>query len=116
MTLIGAAIKIAQTVYKHRQTIVKVITAQDKYISTAWKAGGYHKATIYGIRTGAGAGALIGSLLSNQAEDSPGNGSIFPGKDVQQPTPYKSYKTRSRYSTKRFTPLKMVLGLEFVTL
>ena len=104
MTLLGPAIKIAQTVYKHRQSIYRVIVAQDKAIGGAYRKGGYGKATQYGVRTGAGAGALIGSLISNQAEDTPGNGiSTFPKKIPKRNPSRSTYKTRGR-QTRRCYP------------
>ena len=96
--VIGAAIKIATTVYKHRKAIYTVLTAQDKYIGAAWKGGRYGKATQYGVRTGAAAGALIGSLISNEAEDTPGNGIQTPIRNGKRFTPRKPYQTRGRYT------------------
>ncbi len=93
---LGVAIKIIQTVIKYRHGIYRVITAQDKAISQSMRIGGYGKAASYGVRTGAGAGALIGSLITDYAPDSPGNGiqTTIP----KRPTPSKPDKTRSGYS------------------
>ncbi len=99
MTVIAGAIKVAQTVYKYRKYIYRTLVAQDKAIGFGWKTGGYSKWTSAGIRHGALAGSVIGTLLSNQAEDTPGNGIQTPFKK-QQYAPSKSYQTRSRY-TKR---------------
>ncbi len=97
MTLIGPAIKIAQLVYKNRQTIYKVLIAQDKAIGGAYRKGGYGKATSYGVRSGAAAGSLIGSLITNIADDTPGNAIQTPFS--KQPiTTRKPYKTRKRFS------------------
>ena len=70
--------------------------AQDKAIGGAYRKGGYGKATQYGVRTGAGAGALIGSLLSNNALDTPGNELQTPYKKPIPIKTGKSYQTRLR--------------------
>ena len=92
MTLLAPAIKIAQIVYKNRQTIYKVLIAQDKAIGGAYRKGGYGKATTYGVRTGAAAGGLIGSIISNVAEDTPGNGFQTPLQPKS--TPRSTYQAR----------------------
>ena len=73
MTLIGIGIKIAQQVYKHRQSIYRTLVAQDRAISTSLKAGRWSKAASYGWRTGAAVGGLVGPLITNNAPDTPGN-------------------------------------------
>ncbi len=72
--IVRPAIAVVQQVYKHRKAIYAVMTAQDRYISSAFKYGGYGKATSYGVRSGALAGGVIGAFI-NEADDSPGNGS-----------------------------------------
>ncbi len=71
--IIVTAAKVATKVYKHRKAIYAVLTAQDRYISSAFRYGGYGKATSYGVRSGALAGSVIGAFINN-AEDTPGNG------------------------------------------
>ncbi len=94
--LIRPLIVVAQQVFKHRRTIYKVLTAQDKYISRSMKAGGYGKQAEYGVRSGALAGSIIGSFI-NQADDSPGNGAIPYKKPVIKTG--KQSQTRYRRST-----------------
>ncbi len=100
MAILSTAIKIAQQVYKNRQTLYKVITAQDKYVGQAWKKGGYGKASVYGVRSGAVLGTIAGSFIKNDADDSPGNGIQKPFTKTKLPSSGKSYQTRRRY-TKR---------------
>lgn len=90
-------IPIVQQVYKHRKTIYAVLTAQDRYISSAFRYGGYGKATSYGVRSGALAGSTIGYFISN-APDTPGNGIQTPFQ--KQPQTSKPYKTRNRFSSR----------------
>ncbi len=94
MALYGA-IKIGQLAFKYRKVIYKVLTAQDRAIGSAYRRGGYGKATQYGVRTGAGIGALSAPFIPNYAPDTPGNGiqKIF----QKQPTTRKPYKARNRY-------------------
>ncbi len=89
--IIVTAAKIAQTVYKHRKSIYAVVTAQDRYLSKAYRAGGYGKATNYGVRSGALAGSIIGTYI---APDSPGNDNAVQ-KQREQPPTGTPYKTRS---------------------
>ncbi len=105
LALVRPIIAVASQVFKHRKAIYAVLTAQDRYISSAFRYGGYGKATSYGVRSGALAGSVIGAFINN-AEDSPGD--AVPQK-IQQSTPGKQNQTRgrrtgrnsSRYATKR---------------
>ncbi len=105
IALIRPIIVVAQQIYRNRNTIYKVLTAQDKYIARSMKAGGYGRQASYGVRSGALAGSIIGSFLNN-ADDTPGNG--VPKPIQKRITPSKPYKTRggrternySRYSTR----------------
>ncbi len=92
--IIITAAKVAQKVYQHRKAIYAVLTAQDRYISSAFRYGGYGKATSYGVRSGALAGSIAGAFINN-ASDSPGNGIQKPFKS--SPTPGKPNKTRGRF-------------------
>ncbi len=95
--IITIAARVAQQVFKHRKSIYKVLTAQDKYIDRSMRAGGYGRQARYGVRHGALAGSVIGSII-NDASDSPGNGIQKPFKS---PTPSgKPYKTRGRFSVR----------------
>ncbi len=94
--IITTAVKVAQTVYKHRKAIYAVVTAQDRYISKSFKYGGYGKATSWGVRSGALAGSLLGQFINN-APDTPGNGVQKP---INVPTPSAPYKARGG-STRR---------------
>ncbi len=100
----GGIVKVLGTViplvYKHRKAIYAVLTAQDRYISRSFKYGGYGKATSYGVRSGALAGSIIGSII-NQADDSPGNGIQKPFQ--KQPKTNKSYQTRSRRTSRNYS-------------
>ncbi len=104
MVLIGSAIKIAQTVFRYRKQIYRTLMAQDRAIDRAFKVGGYGRQTRYGARHGAGGGAIIGTLISNNADDSPGNGiQKIPRKQYPSSTPYKarrgySVRTDARYN------------------
>ncbi len=94
MPIIPIAIQIFKTAFKYRKQIYAVVTAQDRAIKGAFVGTKVSKAAQWGWRTGAAAGGLVGSLNTNQADDSPGNGiqTTIP----KQSTPSKSYKTRSR--------------------
>ncbi len=101
MTLLTPAIKIAQTVFKYRKYIYRTLVAQDRAISQAFKYGGYSKWTTRAVRHGALSGSVIGSLISNNAPDTPGNGISEPfRKQRSVPTSGKSYQTRRRWSTR----------------
>ncbi len=93
--IIVTAAKVAQKVYKHRKGIYAVLTAQDRYISNAFRYGGYGKATSYGVRSGALAGSIIGSVI-NESDDSPGN--ALPKKQ-SVPKTRTPYKTRRGFTT-----------------
>ncbi len=101
IALIRPAIAVATQVYKHRKAIYAVLTAQDRYISNAFRYGGYGKATSYGVRSGALAGSVIGAFITNEAEDTPGNG--VPKTFRKQPKTSKPYKTRSRPATSGYS-------------
>ncbi len=95
--IIITAAKVAQKVYQHRRAIYAVLTAQDRYIGSAFRYGGYGKATNWGVRSGALAGSVIGQFINN-ASDSPGNGIQKPFKSS---TPSgKPDKTRGRFSVR----------------
>ena len=95
---IAIAIKIAQKVFQHRQYIYRTLVAQDKALSSAYKYGGYGKATTYGVRSGALVGSIIGTVI-NEASDTPGNEFSVPWqKQRPETTPSKSYKARRRQS------------------
>ncbi len=78
---------------KYRKQIYKVLTAQDKYIGQAWRRGGYGRQAQYGVRSGALAGSVIGTIISNYADDSPGNG--IQKTFVKRPKTGTPYKARS---------------------
>ncbi len=89
---------IARIVFRHRKTLYKILTAQDRAIGSAWKRGGYGRQTRYGVRTGAAAGTLTAPFITNFAPDTPGNELQTPfQKRIKTYTPYK---TRSRFSTR----------------
>ncbi len=96
--VLGQILKVGTVLIKHRKAIYAVLTAQDRYISSAFRYGGYGKATSYGVRSGALAGSIAGAFISNNADDSPGNG--FPKIFKKQPTANKPYKTRYRPTTR----------------
>ncbi len=96
--IIVTAAKVARQVYKHRKSIYAVLTAQDRYISSAFRYGGYGKATSYGVRSGALAGSIAGAFINN-ASDSPGN--AIP-KPFHGPTARTPYKTRGRSTTSSY--------------
>ncbi len=104
IALVRPAIVVLQQIIKHRKTIYKVLTAQDKYIAKSMKAGGYGKQASYGVRSGALAGSVIGSIINN-AEDTPGNGVSQPWYGPQTSPPNKArvqqpVRNRSRNSSK----------------
>ncbi len=77
--------------------------AQDRAIDKAFRVGGYGRQTRYGVRHGALAGSIIGTLISDTDNQLNGNGIQKTIRKPKQTTTGKSYKTRSRRST-RFTP------------
>ncbi len=91
--VIGTVIKLA---FRHRKTLYKILTAQDRAIGSAWKRGGYGRQTRYGVRTGAAAGTLTAPFITNLAPDTPGNELQKSIQKRQQPTSRKPYKTRNR--------------------
>ncbi len=97
MALYGA-IRLAQIAIRYRKIIYKVLTAQDRVVGSAWRRGGYSKAAQYGVRSGAGIGTLTAPLISNFADDSPGNELQKPVQKRQQPTARKPYKTRGGFT------------------
>ncbi len=99
IALVKPAIIIAQQIIKHRKAIYAVLTAQDRYISSAFRYGGYGKATSYGVRSGALAGSIAGAFISN-APDTPGNGIQTPFQ--KQPATSKQDQTRRRQSSSKY--------------
>ncbi len=95
--VLGQILKVGQIVFKYRKAIYSVVTAQDRYIKSAFVGTRVSKSAQYGWRSGAAAGGLLGSFIKND-EITPGNGSVLPPKQRPQITSGKSYKTRSRYS------------------
>ncbi len=91
--IITTAIKIASKVYKYRNQIYQVASAQDRAIKSAFVGTKISKASQYGWRTGAAAGGLIGTLINKDADDSPGN--------AIQKTPSKQYPTRPSNQARR---------------
>ncbi len=96
IALVRPAIIVAQQLWKYRKQIYSVVSAQDRYIKGAFVGTRVSKAAQYGWRSGAGAGSIIGSYITNDAEDTPGNGVQKPIQKVT--TPSKSYQTRNRYT------------------
>ncbi len=98
--VLGQILKVGSVIVRHRKAIYAVLTAQDRYISSAFKYGGYGKATSYGVRSGALAGSVIGAFI-NKAEDSPGNGiqKDLP-KKRSRITTGKPYQTRRRQTSR----------------
>ncbi len=101
--IITTAIKIAAKVFKYRNQIYQVASAQDRAIKGAFVGTRISKASQYGWRTGAAAGGLIGTLINKDADDSPGNAiQKTPTKHTPRP-PYQARRgqtgsNRSRYS------------------
>ncbi len=98
--VLGQILKIGSFVVRHRKTIYRVLSAQDRYIDRSMKAGRYGKAARYGVRHGALVGSLTGSLL---APDTPGNDDAFQKTNGQQPKTGTPHKTRYRRTTRRST-------------
>ena len=90
--VLGQILKVGSVLIKHRKAIYAVLTAQDRYISSAFRYGGYGKATSYGVRSGALAGSIAGAFITN-APDSPGNDAPISFKK-NVPKTNKPYKTR----------------------
>ncbi len=63
---------------------------------------GFHQSKTIGrgVRHGLTAGSIVGSLISNEAPDTPGNG-IFPQKPRYVSKTYKQNKTRIRRTVRR---------------
>ncbi len=99
MALIPLIAQVGKAVFKYRRQIYSVITAQDRAIKAGFRGTKISKATQYGWRSGAAAGGLLGSLINNDADDSPGNVIQKPfSKRPSRSTTNKSYQTRGRYS------------------
>ncbi len=98
IALIRPAIIVAQQLWKYRKQIYSVVSAQDRYIKSAFVGTRVSKAGQYGWRSGAALGGLTGSLNYYNAEDSPGNG--VQKTISKRPTPGKPYKARNRYASK----------------
>ncbi len=103
MPIIPIAIKVAQTVIKYRRQIYSVITAQDRAIKGAFVGTRISKSARYGWRSGAAAGGLIGSLITNNAEETPGNGVQKPiQKQYPSSTPNKTRNRRTSRSGSKY--------------
>ncbi len=87
-------------IFRYRKQIYSIVTAQDRYIKNAFVGTRVSKAAQYGWRSGAAAGGIVGSFISNNADDTPGN-----GLQTQKPkyTPSPSYQTRNRFTTRSYT-------------
>ncbi len=92
--VLGQILKVGTVIFRHRKAIYSVLTAQDRYIDKAMKAGRYGLQARRGVRHGALGGSLLGTLI---APDSPGNDDAIqkPFQKRQQFTSRKPYKTRS---------------------
>ncbi len=95
-----AGIKIAQKIYKYRNQIYAVASAQDRAIKGAFVGTRVSKAAQYGWRSGAAAGGLIGSYINFDAEDSPGNGIQTPIQPVNTSSPPN--KTRGGFTGRSY--------------
>ncbi len=94
--VIGIGVKIIQTAFRYRNQIYKVLTAQDRAINSAMRVGGYGRQATRGVRHGALAGSVIGTVLSEFGDDVEDFGFSSPKQPVS--TSRKYTKTRSRYS------------------
>ncbi len=105
IALVRPAIIVVQQLWKYRKQIYGVVSAQDRYIKSAFVGTRVSKAAQYGWRSGAAAGGLVGGLITNQAEDSPGNAIQKQTKIQPVNTSRTTYKTRGRrprcYSPRR---------------
>ncbi len=97
--VIGIGIKILQTAFRYRNQIYKVLSAQDRAIGTAARIGGYGRQAQRGVRHGAIAGSVIGTVLSEFGDD------IEDGFQTAKPvsTSRKYSKTFNR-RPRRFSP------------
>jgi len=95
-----AGIKIAQKIYRYRNQIYAVVTAQDRAIKGAFVGTRVSKAAQYGWQSGAGAGGLLGAFIYNDAEDTPGNG--IQKTIPKRPQTSKSYQTRKRFPKRNY--------------
>ncbi len=62
---LGGAIAVGKFAWRYRKYIYRTLVAQDKAISSAFTKGGYSKWTTAGVRHGALAGSVIGSIITN---------------------------------------------------
>ncbi len=92
--VLGIGIKILQTAFRYRNQIYKVLSAQDRAIGTAARIGGYGRQAQRGVRHGALAGSVIGTVLSEFGDDIEDYGQTQPRK---LPTSRKYTKTYRRY-------------------
>ena len=107
IALVRPAIIIAQQVWKRRQQIYRVITAQDQAIKTSFRGTRVSKAAQYGWRSGAAAGGLLGTFINNQADDSPGNAIQKIQPSAPSRPPYKTrYRQTGRDSSRYYRPYK----------
>ncbi len=91
----GIGLRIFQQAFRYRNQIYKVLSAQDRAIGTAARIGGYGRQAQRGVRHGALAGSVIGTVLSEFGDD------IEDGFQKRQlPTSRKYPKTRNRYSSR----------------
>ncbi len=100
IALVNPAIKIVKLAWRYRKQIYSVVSAQDRYIKGAFVGTRVSKAAQYGWRSGAAIGGLVGSLNTNYAPDTPGNGvqTIQPVNTSRTP-----HKTSSRYTGRKRT-------------
>ncbi len=92
--VLGQVLKVATVAWRYRKQIYAVISAQDRYIKTATTYGRWSKSASWGWRTGATGGSLVGGLITNDGEDSPGNA-------IQKQTKIQPVnKTRATYKTR----------------
>ncbi len=95
--VLGQILKIGSVLIKHRKAIYAVITAQDRYIKSATQYGRWSKSASYGWRSGAVIGSFASSFITNDADDSPGNG--IQKTIPKQTPPSKPYQTRQGRTT-----------------
>ncbi len=95
--VLGQILKVGSVVFKYRRQIYSVLTAQDRYIDKAMKAGRYGLQARRGVRHGALGGSLIGTLITDPTQE------IIDGVPQRNGTsPNQQYKKRGgqqRYST-----------------
>lgn len=95
--LIGPIARGIRIGLRYRKQLYRIITAQDRYIDKAMRAGGYGKSARYGVRHGALVGSLVGTLI---APDTPGNDDAIQKKPRKPITPRPAYQTRNRQTSR----------------